>query len=130
MLNFSTAPSPDSITVLQTQSDTTFFVGLPFNLTCVVNLPPSVDVPVNVDIMWGIPDDLTLMENISQTMENLTHYSSIASFVSQVKFDSIDFRCIASTNPSSGIVTRSKSISGSHKFTIGEIQLQEIIIIC
>ena len=121
LLNTSTAPPPASITVSQSQSDTTFFVGQPFNLTCVVNLPPSVDIPVNVDIIWGIPDELMLIENVSQTMEALTRYSSTASFVSSVQHDSAEFHCTATVIPPSGVVTRSESKSGSQKFTIGEI---------
>ena len=121
LLNTSTAPSPASISVLQTQNDTTFFVGQPFNLTCVVYLPLSVDIPVSVDVIWGMPDDLMLIENVSQTMESLTRYSSTASFVSSVQHNSAEFHCTATVIPPSGVVTRSESKSGSQKFTIGEM---------
>ena len=85
-----------------------------------VNLPPSVDIPVSVDIMWGIPDELILIENVSQTMEALTRYSSTASFVSSVQHDSAEFHCTA-TVTSSGAARKSVSKSGSQNFTIGEI---------
>ena len=128
-----TAPPPVSITVLRTNSDTSFFVGFPFNLTCVVNLPTSIYyiIPVNVDIIWGMPDELMLIENVSQTMEALTRYSSTASFVSSVRHDSAEFHCTATVIPSSGVVTRSESKSGSQNFTIGEMycNIQIIILI-
>ena len=97
-----TAPSPSSITIIAPPN--IIFTGHIFCISCIVNLPPTVDIPVTVNIVWS--------ENYSSsvpTMDNLNEYNSTATFVSDLEWESISFKCTASVSSNSSFITRSES---------------------
>ena len=78
-------------------------------MTCIVNLPSTVDIPVTVDVVWNEPNEATLNYTIPVMMENLTEYISIAVFVSDVQSDTINFQCTAGVSSNSYFISASKS---------------------
>ena len=98
----------------------TIFVGSPFNLTCAVNLPQTVDIPVTVSIMWNHPTETVLIAAGPAIMENLVHYTSMAEFMSTIDLDNSEYRCTAKVNETLPLITSSKNSVGTKKFKIGK----------
>ena len=44
-------------------------------LTCIVELSPVVDIPVNITILWAGPDSSTVISAAPVIMKSLTHYT-------------------------------------------------------
>ena len=100
-----TAPSPSSIMIMMPPS--IIFAGHTFYISCTVNLPSTVDIPVTVNIAWSEP-----VQNYTSpalTMESPNEYSSIATFISDVQSELVGFYCIANVSSMSLFVTTSES---------------------
>ena len=83
------------------------FTGYKFIISCIVNLPSTVDIQVAVNIVWS-----ELIQNYSSsvlTMESSNEYSSTAMFVSDLEWESISFQCTASVDSDSPFITASES---------------------
>ena len=50
------------------------FTGYAFSIACIVTLPSTVDIPVNVDAEWSEPVEATLNSTSLVTMENPNEY--------------------------------------------------------
>ena len=100
-----TAPSPSSIMIIVPPN--IIFTGHIFCISCIVNLPPTVDIPVTVNIVWSEP-----IQNYSSSvpiMDNLNEYNSTATFVSDLEWEYVSFQCVASVSSNSSFITRSES---------------------
>ena len=80
-------------------------------MTCIVNLPSTVDIPVTVDVVWNRHNGAMLNHTMPVMMENLTKYTSTAVYVSDVQSDhgTINFQCTASVSSNSSFISASKS---------------------
>ena len=85
-------------------------------LTCTVELSPAVDVPVNVNTEWSLPD-VTMVTTTSSVMESLTRYTIMAN-VDAARNGS--YTCRANIDSSSQFITGSGMTSGSIAITVGE----------
>ena len=113
-----TVPLPTSVKVIPPQD--TNFAGYSFNLTCIVSLPPAVDIPVTVNIAWTEPNETTPTPPKPAIMESLTQYSGIADFISVVETDAAEYQCIANVSISSSFVTNRSAMTGTNKVKIGK----------
>lgn len=113
-----TAPAPNSVEI----SSSIIFVGSQFNITCSVNLPPTVDIPVNVTvrISWKRSNNTLLIHPRPVMMKTLTQYTSTAVFVSDTKSDIEEYKCTAFINPLPPHVTSGKNKTGTRTFRIGK----------
>ena len=83
------------------------FTGRMFNISCIVNLPSTIDIPVTVNVVWSEP-----IRNYSfpvPTMQSSNEYSSTATFVSDLEWESVSFQCAASVDSDSPFITASES---------------------
>ena len=103
------APPPSSI-VLMSLTDN-IFAGNAFNVACTVSLPPTVDIPVNVNIDWSEPAGAALNYSVSPPMmtENANEYISIVNVVSNAQSEGISFQCVANVESDSLFITASES---------------------
>ena len=104
-----TAPSPSSV-VLMSLTDN-IFTGNAFNVACTVNLPPIVDIPVNVNVTWnesGPIASFLITSESSVMMKSLTEYVSTADVVSNVQYERISFQCAASVGSDSTFIKASE----------------------
>ena len=115
-----TVPFPTSVVV--TPPSDTIYAGVSFNLTCTVNLSPTVDDLVTVNIVWTEPNEATLTPTYA-TMENLTQYINIAMFISDLEADGAEYQCTAEVSSNSSFVTKSINMTGTEKVEVGKIML-------
>jgi hypothetical protein len=80
-----------------------------FNIACTVSLPPTVDIPVNVDIEWREPAGGTLNYTPTMMTDNPNEYISIADVISNVQSERISFQCAATVDSDSPFITASDS---------------------
>ena len=92
-----TAPSPSSVMI--TAPPNFIFTGHIFYMSCIVNLPPTVDIPVTVNVVWSEP--IQNYTSPAPTMQSSNEYSSTGTFVSDVEWESISFQCTASVSSNS-----------------------------
>ena len=83
------------------------FTGHIFSISCIMKLPPTVDIPVTVNIVWSEP--IQNYTSPAPTMENSNEYSSTATFVSDVEWESVNFQCEANLSSDSPFITASES---------------------
>ena len=100
-----TAPPPSSATIVMPPN--IIFTGHMFSISCIVNLPPTVDIPVTVNIVWSEP--IQNYTSPAPTLERPNEYSSTATFVSNVEWESISFQCVANVDSDSPFITASDS---------------------
>ena len=102
-----TAPSPSSVVLMSLNDD--IFAGNAFNVTCTVYLPSTVDISVDIDVIWkeSEPSFMIISES-SVMMENTNEYVSIADVVSNVQSERISFQCAASVDSNSPFITASE----------------------
>ena len=106
-------PAPANVTV--TPSVGTIIAGSSPNLTCTVELSPSVDVPVTVETVWSGPASTTVTTTNSM-MESLTRYI-ILGMVDEARNGS--YTCQATVSSSSEFTTDGGMTSGSTTITVG-----------
>ena len=83
------------------------FAGNMFHISCIVNLPSTVDIPVTVNIAWSEP--IQNYTSPALTTESPTEYSSIATFISDVQSELVGFHCTANVSSMSPFVITSES---------------------
>ena len=106
-------PAPMSVTV--TPPVGTIIAGSSPNLTCTVELSPSVDVPVTVDTVWSGPASTTVTTT-NLMMESLTR-CIILGMVNEARNGS--YTCQATVSSSSEFTTGGGMTSGSTTITVG-----------
>ena len=84
------------------------FAGNAFTVDCIVNLPPTVDIPVIVDVVWNEPPGTSLNFTSAVMMNNLNEYISIADVVSNIQSETINFQCMARVDSDSPYITASE----------------------
>ena len=99
-----TAPSPASATIIMPPN--VIYTGHMFSISCIVNLPPTVDIPVTVNIVWSEP--IQNYTSPAPTMENSNEYSSTAMFVSDVEWEFVSFQCETNVDSDSPFITASE----------------------
>ena len=62
-------------------------------LTCIVELSPAVDVPVNITTVWTGPDGSILTSAAPPIMKSFTHYTSKAVLNYVESADSGNYTC-------------------------------------
>jgi hypothetical protein len=87
------------------------FAGNDFSVACTVLLPPTVDIPVNVNIEWSEPDGATLNYIPTMMTDNPNEHTSIANVVSSVQSERISFQCAANVDSDSSFIIASDSIA-------------------
>ena len=102
-----TAPPPSAVMLVSSTGN--IFAGNEFSVACIVYLPPTVDIPVNVNIEWSEPAGATLNYTSPMMMDNPNEYISVAGVVSNVQSERISFQCAASVSSDSSFTTRSES---------------------
>ena len=100
------APSPSSVVLMPLTDD--IFAGNVFSMACKINLPSTVDIPVNVDAEWSEHVEATLNSTSPVMMENPNEYVSISDLVSDVQSGRISFQCTASVSSNSSFITPSE----------------------
>ena len=100
--------APPSSVMLMSLTDN-IFAGNEFSVACIVSLPPTVDIAVNVNIEWNESADATLNYTPPMMTDNPNEYISIADVVSNVQSERISFQCVASVSSNSSFITRSES---------------------
>ena len=85
------------------------FAGIEFSVACIVSLPPTVDIPVNMNIEWSEPAGATLNYTYPMMMDNPNEYVSVADVVSNIQSERISFQCAASVDSDSPFITASES---------------------
>ena len=113
ILFYYTVPAPTNVTV--TPPVGTIIAGSSPNLTCTVELSPSVDVPVTVETVWSGPASTTVTTTNSM-MESLTRYI-ILGMVDEARNGS--YTCQATVSSSSQFTTGGGMTSGSTTITVG-----------
>ena len=102
-----TAPSPSSVVLMSLTDD--LFAGNAFNVTCKVYLPPTVDISVDVHVIWTESEpSFMIISELSVMMENTNEYVSIADVVSYIQSERISFQCAASVDSSSPFIIASE----------------------
>ena len=101
------APPPSSVMLMSLTDN--IFAGIEFSVACIVSLPPTVDIPVNVNIEWSEPAGATLNYMSLMTTDNQNEYTSVADVVSNVQSEQISFQCAASLDSDSPFITASES---------------------
>ena len=96
-------------------SSSTIIAGSSPNLTCTVELSPSVDVPVTVETVWSGPASTTVTTT-NLMMESLTRYI-ILGMVDEARNGS--YTCQATVSSSSEFTTGGGMTSGSTNITVG-----------
>ena len=102
-------------TVIVTPPVGTIIAGSSPNLTCTVELSPSVDVPVTVETVWSGPASTTVTTT-NLMMESLTRYI-ILGMVDEARND--NYICQATVSSSSAFTTSGGMTSGSTTITVG-----------
>ncbi len=102
-----TAPPPSSV-ILMPPTDNVF-AGNTFIVACMVSPPPTVDIPVNVDIEWSESAGASLNYISPMMTENPNEYTSIANVVSSVQSERISFQCAARVDSDSPFITAGDS---------------------
>ena len=89
----------------------TLYAGASLNLTCTVELSPSVDVPVTVNTVWTGPDmtSFTPSDSPPTMIESQTRYTSTVT-VDTAKGG--NYTCQATVTSSVMFVTGSGTLSG------------------
>ena len=93
-------------------------VGSSVTLTCTVELSPSVDVPVTVNIVWTGPAGFMTTNTAQPVMGSTTTYISTAIVNSLGRDQSGDYTCTATVSSMSSNVMATSSIRviiGKHK---------------
>ena len=101
-----TAP-PSSVMLMSLTDD--IFAGIEFSVACIVSLPSTVDIAVNVNIKWSELAGATLNYTSPMMTDNPNEYISIADVVSNVQLERISFQCVASVSSNSSFITKSES---------------------
>ena len=92
-------------------------------LTCIVELSPTVDVPVTVNTVWTGPAGFSTTNTAQpQIMESNTSYISTATITSFNRNKSGYYFCRAAVISKSAFISNS-SLSGLKRVTTGIIQL-------
>ena len=102
-----TAPPPSSVMLMSLTDD--IFAGNIFSVGCIVSLPPTVDIAVNVNIEWIEPAEATLNYTSPMTTDNPSEYISVADVVSNVQSERISFQCAARVDSDSPFIKASES---------------------
>ena len=110
---YHTVPAPTAVMV--TPPSSTIIAGSSPNLTCTVELSPSVDVPVTVETVWSGPASTTVTTT-NLMMESLTRYI-ILGMVDEARNGS--YTCQATVSSSSEFTTGGGMTSGSTTITVG-----------
>ena len=99
----------------------TIFAKSSLTLTCTVDLPPSVDIPVTVVTVWSEP--LTTINPV--TMESLTRYTSTAIVsLNHTDIGNHTYSCTATQiSLVSPYLIESAMAIGSVTITVGELSL-------
>ena len=96
------------------------FTGYAFSIACLVTLPSTVDIPVNMDVEWSEPVEATLNSTSLVMMESPNEYIRTALFVSDVQSETISFQCTASVSSNSSFITASENkVANGSIFVIG-----------
>ena len=114
-------PLPTSVTI--TKHDDVIFVGVPFNLTCEVNFPTSVDISLSVTVQWTKPDGMTYMPIDVAIMTGFTHYIANATF-NLTESRSALYTCEAIVNTDSEsayLIPNNQTTIGILNITFGKI---------
>ena len=108
-------PDPTSVSI----TPGIVIAGSQATLTCVVELPLSVDVPVTVNTMWTGPDEVTLTPTnpVPAMMMSLTRYTS-TSMVDAAR--SGNYTCKATVTSSSQFIAGSGMMSGTTAIIVGK----------
>ena len=117
----SIVPLPTSVTI--TKHDDVIFVGVPFNLTCEINFPTTVDISVTVEAKWTKPDGMIYIPTNVTTMTSFTHYIGIATF-NLTESRSALYTCEAIVNTNSEsvyLIQNSETTIGTLNITVGKI---------
>lgn len=77
-------------------------------MTCMVDLPSTVDTPVTVDVVWNEPLGTRMNSTPTVTADKQNKYIIIATFVSDMRSDTINFQCKASVSSNSSFVEASE----------------------
>jgi hypothetical protein len=85
------------------------FAGNTFIVACTVSLPPTVDIPVNVDIEWTESAGASLNYTSPMMMDNTNEYISIVNVVSNIQLERISFQCAANVDSDSSFIIASDS---------------------
>ena len=119
---FISVPAPLSVTLTSDPLSPVRPVGASVTLTCTVELSPSVDVPVTVNVHLsdpaGSPLNITTLR-LSVSGSNFTA-SAIATVNSFGREESGNYTCTADITSSSLFFTKSGSKSTIAYFTVGE----------
>ena len=91
-----TASPPSAVMLMSPTGD--IFAENEFSVACIVSLPPTVDIAVNVNIEWSEPAGATLNYTSPMTTKSTNKYVSIADVVSNVQSKRISFQCAASVD--------------------------------
>ena len=119
-MHWYTAPSPSSVELMSLTGNV--FAGNVFRMACRVTLPPTVDVPVDVNVEWSEPAEATLnfTSPVMMTENQNEYYVSTADVVSNVQSERISFQCRANVDSDSPFVTASETaVKNASIFVVG-----------
>ena len=115
-----TAPSPSSVELISLTNDV--FAGNVFSMACRAMLPPTVNIPVDVNVKWSEPAEATLnfTSPVMMTENQNEYYVSTADVVLNVQSERISFQCRASVDSDSPFITASETrVTNASIFVVG-----------
>ena len=111
-------PVPVSVNISTTVDSPIRPIGSDVTLTCIVELSPSVNVPVTVNTVWTGPDGFMTNNTAQLSVERPTTYTSRATVSAFGRNQSGEYTC--SSNVSSRLLSTSKTITSATRVTVGK----------
>ena len=104
-----TAPPPSFVMLMSPTGN--IFARNVFSVACTVSLPPTADLPVNVDIDWSEPAGANLNYTSPMMIVNplANEYISIGNVVSNAQSEGISLQCTARVDSDSPFIIASES---------------------
>ena len=120
----STVPAPESIATVSNKPNPIRPIGSTVTLTCIVELSPAVDVPVNVNIQLRDPAGRTLTTTLP--LASGSSYTTTTMISSFGRNQSGIYTCTVNVSPilaSPFIIDRQIASEAAIRVTAGEIKL-------